>query len=938
MAKFQKVLFPWCVVCLLAQNTFAQSATSEDKRSPAAPFQFFPDPSIHFSFNGFVGERIQAMVDNWLLPTPHANPGMLEMFRLRDRDPKPNLVPWAGEFVGKYLISGIQTLRMTENPELKRTVTEVVHELISTQADDGYLGPFPKAERLRGNWDLWGHYHCMLGLLMWHEATGEKAALDCARKAADLVCATYLDSGRRVIDAGSDEMNLAISHSLGWLYRITKEPRYLRMMNEIEKDWERGGDYLQKGLEGVEFYQSPRPRWESLHDLQALVEFYQIQRDARYRQAFEHHWRSIARFDTRNTGGFSSGEQATGNPYAPTAIETCCTIAWMCLSVDMLKLTGDPRVADRLELATLNAWAGAQHPSGRWCTYSTPMDGARQASAHEIVFQARPGTAELNCCSVNGPRGWGMLSEWATMRADDGLVQNWLGPSTAEARLASGNKVKLHITGNYPVESEVTLTIEPEKTEEFTIHLRVPQWSKATAALLNGKELPMPAAGSFLKVRRSWKKGDKLLVKLDFGLRAVPGDKEARGKVSVYRGPILLAWDQRFGPDHEEKTLPILNLDKLKTAALPRDQKQSTRTSIAPLLLISVQDGNTNLFLCDFASAGATGTRYKSWLPATNANALQAMTQSPRDGAIVARGTVLFRYKKARAGMDGQSQLQFSEYEDDFSKPVRTIAAANEGILVAIDEQFKADKWYYWRVVETNRSANTPESVLAARFRVDPRMPVSNAKLPDAQPIGPNGELILASLHGSPVAKVGTWNESAEWRPIEWEDGGKCVQVNGINQKVVYTIGEWPADDYSVSIWFRIEQLPRNRLGQVISGWSRGSDDPLRLVVDNGKLFARIEAGSAYSTQGVPITTNQWHHAVALKEGSRLALYLDGTERSSATVPEQIQSTSKHLALGGNPLFVGNEHLAVSLSDFAFYGRALKLEEVQGLHGKAGLR
>ena len=172
---------------------------------------------------------------------------MLEMFAHRDREPVPKLVPWAGEFAGKYLISAIQALRMSESAELRATVTNVIGGLIESQAEDGYLGPFRKDERLLGHWDLWGHYHCMLALLMWHEQTGDEAALNCARKAGDLVCRTYLDSGRRALEAGSDEMNLAIIHSLGWLYRITKEPRYLRMMREIEKDWERASGKEARG-------------------------------------------------------------------------------------------------------------------------------------------------------------------------------------------------------------------------------------------------------------------------------------------------------------------------------------------------------------------------------------------------------------------------------------------------------------------------------------------------------------------------------------------------------------------------------------------------------------------------------------------------------------------------------------------------------------------
>src|SRR5687767_10222752 len=117
-----------------------------------------PLSDARFEFGGVVGERVQANIDAWLLPAPAANPGMLEMFRVRDRQPAPKLVDWAGEFAGKYLISAVQALRMTERPELRAQVVKFVADLLATQAEDGYLGPFRKAERLRGHWDLWGHF------------------------------------------------------------------------------------------------------------------------------------------------------------------------------------------------------------------------------------------------------------------------------------------------------------------------------------------------------------------------------------------------------------------------------------------------------------------------------------------------------------------------------------------------------------------------------------------------------------------------------------------------------------------------------------------------------------------------------------------------------------------------------------------------------------
>src|SRR5262249_9748757 len=159
-----------------------------------------------------------------------------------------------------------------------------------------------------------------------------------------------------------------------------------------------------------------------------------------------------AKLDRHNNGGFSSGEQAQGNPYHPGAIETCCTIAWLAMGVEMLRLTENSVVADELELTTLNSVFGMHSPTGRWATYNTPMDVVRKASVRDIGFQARPGTPELNCCSVNSARGFGMISDWALMQDKDGLIVNWYGPGAMTTKMPSGVTLKLGQETDYPRE------------------------------------------------------------------------------------------------------------------------------------------------------------------------------------------------------------------------------------------------------------------------------------------------------------------------------------------------------------------------------------------------------------------------------------------------------------------------------------------------------
>ncbi len=557
-----------------------------------------------FEFRGTMGDRTAANVRNWLLVAPDSNPAMLQMFRDRDRTPKRDLVPWAGEFAGKYLISATQALKITRDPELKSYLEMFVADLIATQDADGYLGPFPKEIRMTGPglWDLWGQYHVMLGLLYWHRLTGDTRAMEACRRCADYFCRYFLDGNRRVAQAGSEEMNESSIHIFTLLYEATGEPRYLQMASEIEKDWELppSGDYVRQALAGKEFYQMPKPRWESLHSIQAIAELYFITGDEKYRTAFAKIWESIRDNDVHNTGGFSSGEQATGNPYDPRPIETCCTIAWMAITLDYLRMTGDSRAADELERSTWNAVLGAQNPTGRWWTYNTPMDGERKASAHEIVFQARAGSPELNCCAVNGPRGLGMLSEWAVMEGKDGIYVNYYGSSKFTIHSPSGKKVTIGEETEYPVGGKIVLKIKPEHRETFALCLRVPEWLVASEITVNGKSLGKAKSGAYFVLNRTWRRGDQIAINFAMPLRSVAGHREKEGKVSIHRGPLLLAHDPRF--DNENLKPRIL-------------RTQDVRNSTPQILLSAIGTDRSKLTLCDFASAGWGGNPYLTWLP-----------------------------------------------------------------------------------------------------------------------------------------------------------------------------------------------------------------------------------------------------------------------------------------------------------------------------------
>jgi hypothetical protein len=882
-----------------------------------------------FAFGGAIGERIERNVEGWLLPAPVANPGLVGMFRARDRKPAPEIVPWAGEFAGKYLISALQALRETDRPELRRRVEEVVADVLSTQAEDGYIGPFPRAERLLGHWDLWGHYHLIQALLLFADGVGDIRAAGAAERAGDLICRTYLDAGRRVFDAGSQEMNMAVIHALGMLYRRTGAERYLRMMREIEKDWERAGDYFRQGLAGVDFYRTPRPRWESLHDLQGLVELFRITGDERYRAAFVNLWKSIARRDRHNTGGFSSGEQAVGHPWSPAAIETCCTVAWMALSVDMLQLTGEPEAADELELSTWNGLLGAQHPSGRWWTYNTPMDGAREASAHSIVFQARAGTPELNCCSVNGPRGLGMLSEWAVLVDAEGPVLNWYGPLKAELKLADGSPLRIEQETLYPAGTgPVAIALHPQRRSAFQLRLRIPSWSEKTTVRVNGGPPLEAPPGRYLPIRREWADGDRVTLELDQQIRFWVGDREQSGRLSLFRGPILLAYDQRWNR-FDEDGLPAIDASSL-AAAQPKPVPLE-RGPLAPLVLLDLEAaGGLAIRLCDFASAGAAGTRYRSWLPSQNAPPPTVLLDRPRHGERLPPGKLLFAWGGKRRAAEGEERTLVIANAPDFER-ARVHRAESVGRLVVDPEAGAGGGTFYWKVAARNRSGSSESE--ARSFTVDPALPPLPAAVLGPPGEGPDGVLLSAPLRGDPAPSHGLLLDSGGIAPAEGRRGepGAALSFDGERGRIRYAIPWFPMKDYAAAVHVAVRSFPAGRIAQVLSAWSRGVDDPLRITVEGGKVFARLEAGRSYSTEGVPLEAGRWVHLAAVKRGPRLTLYVDGTERAAAAVPEDVDSEAENVGLGGNPNFGGNEFLPASMADFRLYARALEPGEIREL-------
>ncbi|MEI6579276.1 MAG: beta-L-arabinofuranosidase domain-containing protein, partial [Eubacteriales bacterium] len=517
------------------------------------------------------------IVDNWLVGLRETNPAILDMFCDRDKKPYRDLLPWSGEFAGKYITGAYYIYRVTNSEKLYNYITKFIDELIGCVDTDGYIGCYQKECRLTGaysknpkktgeTWDTWSHYHIMVGLMLWYELTGDERLFDTVKKIAGLFLNTFYNGKKRLVDIGWSEMNLAPLHIFALLYQKTKDERYLRFALEIEKDLEspEAGNYINHSLNGLEYFECPKPRWESLHVIMGIAEMYRCTGDEKYLNVAKQIFYSILKTDVHNTGGFSTDEQAIGNPFKNGNIELCCVVAYNALACEIFKLTGDLKIADFLELSLYNAVIGSYSPTGRWSTYNTPMEGIKYANFHSIGFQCRPGSPELNCCSVNAPRGVGMLSEWAFMQDGDTVYINYLERCSFETQ----DGLKIEIDGKYPANGLVQIRLESKNKQKIAI--RIPEWSKKTEVKYGNKSIPAEA-GQYIYLEKQWH-NELLTIKLDFTPRLVEGGGELQGKKCIYIGPILYGFDLGLNNFDDIENSPSISVDEILTA-IPEKQK-----------------------------------------------------------------------------------------------------------------------------------------------------------------------------------------------------------------------------------------------------------------------------------------------------------------------------------------------------------------------------
>jgi DUF1680 family protein len=510
---------------------------------------------------------------------------------------------WRCEYWGKWFTSLALADAYQSTPALREKRDEAAKALIATAAADGYLGTRVPAHRLEG-WDVWGCKYALLGLIADYDRTHDAATLNAARRETDVLIAELGPGKTDIADVG--EWNglpaSSVLEPVVLLYERTGEQKYLDFAEHIVARWSAPSKRLPGGMRLIEDAlagknpdQMCAPKaYEMMSCFEGLCELYRATGKREYLDATRKLADGIFREEatlvgcgTHNEVWFSGAKEQTGVVQKP--METCVTVTWMKLCDQLLRLTGDVRYADELEKNLYNGLLGAMMSDGQWWAYFDGLMGVRVPS---YVQHADVG---LSCCVVNGPRGLMLTPFWAFMQNADGPVVNLYAPGSAQV-----GDVKLEIAGDYPVGDHVEIRVTPDRTKEFTLTLRIPDWSGRTELKVNGA--PKPVAPGYAKIRRTWRKGDRVDITFDLRAKVV----ELNGQIALQRGPVVLSLDNRLTPAAARQVTFDRNPELKPNPAAAK--------KIGAWMAFDV-DGLT---FCDYASAGngfSEQNIFRTWLP-----------------------------------------------------------------------------------------------------------------------------------------------------------------------------------------------------------------------------------------------------------------------------------------------------------------------------------
>ena len=606
----------------------------------------FSLPHGSVSMSGMLDDAIR-FIEGYQLLDPELWGRFVTQFRNTEPKADDNDNGWRGEYWGKMMRGACFTYQYTKNPQLYSILKDTVCDMMSTADENGRISSYSYEKQYNG-WDIWARKYVLLGMQYFIEICDDEEFIK-QITASMKGQADYLISTIGPESEGKKEITKATSHWLGMnsssilepivrLYNLTGEQKYLDFATYIVDS----GVISTPDVSIFEMaYEDKTPlykypvvkAYEMMSNFEGLIEYYRVTGIEKWKQACINFANRVCAEEISMIG--SSGcthelfdytlVRQTNTRYNGPVQETCVTVTWMKLCLQMLSLTGDPKFADQIERSMYNALLGAINFKKYDKNGGFPFD-----SYSPLLFNTRlrgvggkktmaDGTS-YGCCACIGAAGTGLIGNAASMLTKDGIAVNLYANSEIHAFTPSGEKLDLKISTDYPASGSVNIEVLSNCYKEASILIRIPEWSKNTMMSVNGEKI-RTNAGTYEKIDRVWKTGDYISIVFDMRVRLVnavpdPTDPNSAYHIALTRGPLTLARDKRLKGDIEQ----IVEITPDEEGFV-QHRMANIAINDAFLTAIIKEDNGTEFEMINYSSAGATwedDSLTTVWLPTKN--------------------------------------------------------------------------------------------------------------------------------------------------------------------------------------------------------------------------------------------------------------------------------------------------------------------------------
>ncbi len=502
--------------------------------------------------------------------------------------------------VAKWIEATSYSLAHHPDAVLEARVDEVIRLIAKAQAPDGYVNTYFMVMAPDKRWaDLaWGHeLYCaghLIEAAVAHDAyaraspnasKGGSKLLDVARRYADCIDNAFgPEPGKIRGVCGHPEIELALFR----LWRATGEVRYRDLAVFFVE--ERGRDPAAfdgkqplgastsapwPATSGSYGFVIPKTKWFERDYMQnhapvrsqpdatghavraaylysAMAEECAANDDETLLQALRALWDSAVSRRMYITGGIGSqahGERFTADydlPSDTAYAETCASIGLAFWAARMTEIEGDSRYADVFERVLYNGVLSGVSLDGTRYFYVNPLEAVPTAIScrrdHEHVQGRRVQWNSCACCPPNIARIVASMASYGYGVSEGAFWVHHYTESEATSSVA-GTEVRLIQKTDYPWSGNILMEVHPAREVEFSLRLRVPGWCSSFECEIDGQAVrPGPLTGGYLEIKRRWKAGDKVELRLKMEpkvLSADPKIAELAGKLAIQRGPLV---------------------------------------------------------------------------------------------------------------------------------------------------------------------------------------------------------------------------------------------------------------------------------------------------------------------------------------------------------------------------------------------------------------